>query len=58
MRLGKSIVGAIVTATGVLLDPSAFAVLPHKVATVVTAVGGILTVLGLRHAISKNGSGQ
>lgn len=49
----KTVLGAIVTALGYLSDPTILALLPHKAAAIVTAVGGVLTALGIRHAIDQ-----
>lgn len=58
MKLGwKSITGAVVAAVGYLAQPDVLAVLPHKVASVITAAGGVLAVFGVRHAIDKAARG-
>jgi hypothetical protein len=54
----KSILGAIITAVGYVLRPEVLNVLPEKVGAIVSAIGGILTVLGIRHAIAKSTQGK
>lgn len=49
----KTITGALIAAFGYISQPQVLAVLPEKVAGVVTALGGLLAALGLRHAIAK-----
>jgi hypothetical protein len=49
----KTIGGAIVAAVGYLSSPDVFAVLPKKVAAVVTVLGIILSAVGARHAVKK-----
>lgn len=49
----KSILGAVVTAVGYLSQPDVLALLPHTAASIVSAVGGVLSVIGLRAAVSK-----
>lgn len=54
MKLGwKSISGAFVAAFGYVSQPAVLAVLPEKVAHLITAAGAVLTVIGIRHAIAK-----
>lgn len=50
---GKTVLGALTTAAGIVSQPDVLALLPHKAASVVTVVGGVLTVIGARHAIDK-----
>jgi hypothetical protein len=52
----KAITGAIVAALGYVLRPEVLAILPEKASAIITAIGAVLTVLGLRHAIAKNTS--
>lgn len=54
----KTVWGAIVASVGVLTDPQVFALLPQKVASVVTVAGVVLGVVGARGAIAKNGAGR
>ena len=57
MKIGfKTILGAVISAAGFLAQPEVFALLPERVAAVVTAVGAVLCVVGGRHAISKHGT--
>jgi len=51
----KTIWGTVIAIVGYLLQPSVLAVLPEKVAGIVTAIGGLLAAIGLRSAISNNG---
>lgn len=51
----KTICGAILTAIGILSRPDILAMLPEKVSAVVTAAGAVCTVVGVRHAMAKNG---
>jgi hypothetical protein len=52
----KTITGAIVAAVGYLARPDVLHVLPPKVAAVVQAAGAVLAIIGLRHAIAKQGT--
>lgn len=49
----KTITGAVLTVLGYLLQPDVLAVLPEKVAAVITAIGAVLAAVGIRHAIAK-----
>jgi hypothetical protein len=50
-RVGwKTIIGAVTVALAFLLRPEVLAVLPHKLADILLAVGSVLTALGLRDA--------
>lgn len=53
----KSIGGAILAVLGYLARPEVLNVLPAKVGAIITGVGVILGVFGLRRAIAKNGQG-
>jgi hypothetical protein len=55
---GKTIWGGILAALSFALSPAGLAILPPKVTGVATGVGIILTTVGVRHAIAKNGTGQ
>jgi len=54
----KTVWGALIAVFGYLADPSVLAVLPPKVAAVVTGLGIILSAFGARDAIAKNGTGS
>jgi hypothetical protein len=50
MKLGwKTIGGALLAGFGVISQPDVLAVLPHKWATVITAVGFVLSAFGIAH---------
>jgi hypothetical protein len=49
----KTITGAIVAAFGYISDPKVLAILPEKWAGIITAIGGLLAAIGVRHAIAK-----
>lgn len=51
----KTVIGAFVAAIGYLSQPEVLAMLPKKYADIVLAVGGVLTAIGLRHAVAKAG---
>ncbi len=54
MKFGwKTITGAVVWAVGMLSQPEVFAILPDSVGKVIMAVGGVLSAVGLRHAVAK-----
>lgn len=53
----KTIWGAIIAVLGYILKPEVLAVLPEKAAAVVTGLGIILGVFGIRSAVAKNGKG-
>lgn len=58
MKYGwKSIAGAVVTALGYLSQPGIFDLLPTKAAAVVTSVGAVLGVFGIRVAIANQSKG-
>ena len=50
----KTITGAVIAAIGYLSQPEVFAVLPEKLASLVTAAGALLSAVGVRHAIAKS----
>jgi hypothetical protein len=50
--------GTLIAVFGYLADPSVLAVLPPKVAAVVTGLGIILAAFGARAAVAKNGTGS
>jgi hypothetical protein len=49
----KTITGGLLAVLGYLSQPEVLAVLPEKWASVVIAVGMLLGVFGIRHAIAK-----
>lgn len=49
----KTIVGALLAATGYLLDPAVLAGLPHGTSQALQVVGVVLAALGLYHAQAK-----
>jgi len=49
----KTILGGVISVFGYVSDPGVLAVLPHKVSAVVTAIGGFLALIGIRHAVAK-----
>lgn len=49
----KTVVGAAVAAFGYVSTPPIFNLLSPHTAGVVTAIGGLLTAIGVRHAIDK-----
>ena len=49
----KTILGGFIAVVGYLSQPDVLAVLPHKAASVVTAIGVLLGTIGARHAIAK-----
>lgn len=51
----KTLWGTLLAVLGFLSQPSVLAVLPEKVAAVITAVGVVLGVFGLRVAVAKSG---
>lgn len=53
----KTVAGSIIAALGYLSQPEVMAVLPKKAAAIVTTVGIVVSVLGVRGAIAKNGAG-
>jgi len=50
----KTFTGAVVWAVAQLSRPEVFAVLPEKVAHLVSVAGAVLAAFGLRHAIAKS----
>jgi hypothetical protein len=48
-----TIKGALLTGLSVLLHPAVFDILPAKVATAVSVIGGVTTTIGLRRAIAN-----
>lgn len=57
MFASKTIWGTLLAVLGYLAQPEVLAVLPEKVAAIVTAIGVVLGAIGVRHAIAKNGTG-
>jgi hypothetical protein len=53
----KTVWGVLIAVFGYLADPGVLAVLPPKVAAIITGLGIILGAVGAREAIAKNGSG-
>lgn len=49
-----TITGAITTGLAVLTHPAVTALLPAKVSTTIATVGGVVTAIGLRRAITSN----
>lgn len=59
MKLGvKTFLGCIIWGVGMIASPDGAAIVGEKVATVAQAIGGVLAALGIRHAVSKNGTGS
>lgn len=59
LNLGwKTISGALLTVVGYLSQPDVLAVMPEKLAAIVTSVGILLSVFGLRVAVAKVESKQ
>lgn len=54
----KTVLGAVVATFGYLSQPDVLAVLPKKAAAIVTGIGVVVSVVGARGAIAKNGTGQ
>lgn len=51
--------GAVFAILGHLLgDPAILGLIPPKVGGIVTGIGAIISVIGARNAIAKNGNGQ
>ena len=58
MKLGfKTFIGALIWGVGVAASPEGAHIVGPTVAGVAQGVGIILTALGIRHAVAKNGSG-
>jgi hypothetical protein len=55
MLTSKTIWGTVIALVGYLLQPNVLAVLPEKVAGIITAIGGLLAAVGIRAAIAGNG---
>lgn len=53
----KTVWGAVLAVIGYLSDPNVLAVLPPKVAAILTAIGIVLGAVGARAAIAKYGVG-
>lgn len=51
----KTVWGALIAVIGYLLQPDVLAVLPGTVASIVTAIGALLSAIGLRLAVEKSG---
>jgi dolichol kinase len=45
--------GTVAAAIGVILSPAVLGTLPVKTASIISTIGGVLAVLGLRDAIAK-----
>ncbi len=54
----RSVLGVILAVIGYLAQPEVLAVLPAKVASIVTAIGLVVSAIGLRAAIEKSGPAQ
>ena len=54
----RTVLGAILSVFGYLNQAEVLAVLPEKVAAIVTAVGLVLSAIGVRAAIEKSGPAQ
>lgn len=54
----KTLWGTLLAVFGYLSQTDVLAVLPVKVAAVVTSIGAVLAAVGIRAAIAKNGEGQ
>ncbi len=54
----RTVLGAVLAVIGYLAQPEVLAVLPAKVASVVTAIGLVLSAIGVRAAIEKSGPAQ
>lgn len=54
----RTVLGAILSVFGYLNQAEVLAVLPEKVAAIVTAVGLVLSAIGVRAAIEKSGPSQ
>lgn len=49
----KTITGAVVAAFGFISQPQVLAIMPEKFAGIVIGLGGLLSAIGIRHAIKK-----
>lgn len=52
----KTVWGAIVAVIGFITQPAILGVLPEKVSGIILAIGALVTAIGARDAIAKNGS--